>query len=353
MKIEKLLAYGWNPFFAREWEGLAREDWLPGRVVADYGQRIRIVSEYGEGMAQAPGRSGNGLINPAVGDWVALEHVAGYEDYLVRCVLPRRTKFSRAAAGEALREQVVAANVDTVFLVQSLNHDFNLRRMERYLISTWDSGATPVIVLTKADICAVVEERLREVHRLAPGVDALAVSVLSGNGLITLSRYLLPGQTVALLGSSGVGKSTLVNALAGSELLKTQEIREDDSRGRHTTTHREIILLPTGGLILDTPGMRALSLWEADKGIREMFGDIEQLTAACRFHDCRHQDEPGCAVRQALDSGLLEPSHWESWKKLQKELAYLENRKAGQVRQAGKEWGKEIAKLQRAQRKNR
>ena len=259
----------------------------------------------------------------------------------------RRAKFSRAAAGPKVKEQIVAANVDTVFIIQSLNKDFNMRRLERYLIAAWESGAVPVVILSKVDCSEYVADKMVTVYSTAPGVEVHTISCVTGEGIAEIRKYFVPGKTVAFLGSSGVGKSTLANTLVGEELLKTQEIREDDSRGRHTTTHRELLLLPEGGLILDTPGMRSLSLWEADTGIGVLFGDVEELTKLCRFHDCKHQNEPGCSVREALDDGKLEMKRWESWLKLQKELVHLEAKKEGKLRLQEKQWGKQIAKFQK------
>lgn len=343
MSIEN---FGWNRLWAQAWTLQSLDGLQPGRILADYGQKLRVVTTHGELLAESPRGRNKPDCQPAVGDWIALEDT-GTGTILIRALLPRRSKFSRAAAGQEVKEQVVAANVDTVFLVQSLNRDFNLRRLERYLIIAWDSGALPVIVLTKADCTEALEEKIVQAQELAPGVAVHAVSAATRQGLDELRPYLAPGQTVALLGSSGVGKSTLANALACQDLFKTQAIRESDDRGRHTTTHREIVLLPDGGMILDTPGMRSLSLWEADSGLTEVFGDIEALIAACRFTDCSHSGEPGCAVAAALASGALTAARWESWQKLQRELAHLEAKKSGQLRQEQKAWGKKIAKLQK------
>ena len=337
--------YGWNEYFEAEWNNKAAPDMFPGRITADFGQQLKIATSDGEILANRPLNKGNEFMQLAVGDWVALQ--AEGTDILIKFVLNRRTKFSRAAAGIELKEQVVAANADTVFLIQSLNKDFNMKRLERYLIAAWDSGAVPVVVLTKADCCENVAEKLSMVYGTAAGVEVHAISSVTGEGIDEIRRYLAPGKTVALLGSSGVGKSTLVNFLAGEELLKTQAIREDDSRGRHTTTHRELVLLPGGGLILDTPGMRTLSLWDAETGMDIMFGDIEELVSSCRFHDCKHENEPGCAVQEALSAGSLDSKRWGSWLKLQKELAHLEAKKDGKLRLQEKQWGRQISKFQK------
>lgn len=353
--------FGWNEYFENQWKQNSTDGMYPARIIADYGQMLRVVSETGELLVNRPVKKLDEAIQLAVGDWVGLnwaqtesvdsssekEYSAEHHSAQIRLVLPRKTKFSRAAAGPELKEQIVAANVDTVFLIQSLNKDFNMRRLERYLIAAWESGAVPVVVLTKADCCGEVADKMSAVYVTCPGVEVHSISCVTGEGIEEIKKYFTPGKTVALLGSSGVGKSTLVNTLAGKELLKTQAIREDDSKGRHTTTHRELLLLPGGGLIMDTPGMRTLSLWEADSGMEVLFGDVEELTSMCRFHDCKHQNEPGCAVREALDTGKLEMKRWESWLKLQKELAHLEAKKEGRLRAHEKYFGKQIAKFQK------
>jgi ribosome biogenesis GTPase len=274
---------------------------------------------------------------PAVGDWVALEPTrpeAGPDDpAVIAAVLPRRSAFVRSAAdatrrsaGHLADEQVLAANVDVAFIVAGLDHDFNLRRLERYLAVAWSSAVDPVIVLNKADIADDLEGRLVAVEAIAPGVPTVVVSALTGDHVADLASHLTPGRTAVVLGSSGVGKSTLVNALLGAQRQATAAVREDDSRGRHTTTHRELFVLPGGALLIDTPGIRSLEIAGADEGVDAAFDDIAELAAACRFRDCRHQDEPGCAVRDALADGSLSPDRLASHQKLERELAFAERK---------------------------
>lgn len=272
---------------------------------------------------KAAGRAGL----PAVGDWVLIEARPAEGSAAIHEVLPRKTKFSRKAAGQETAEQIVAANIDTVFLVTSLNTDFNLRRIERYLTTIWDSGARPVVLLSKADFCVDVAPAGAAVEAIALGVPINALSAATGEGLDRLAEYLKPGQTVALIGMSGVGKSTLINRLLGHETQKVLEIREDDARGRHATTSRRLFILPGRGMLIDTPGMRELQLWDANGGLAQAFGDIETLAGECRFGDCRHESEPGCAVQASINAGQLRPERFESFLKLRRELAYLDRKR--------------------------
>ena len=257
---------------------------------------------------------------PAVGDYVIAEWPEGDGNAVITGLFPRRSCFTRKAAGTGNREQVVAANIDTVFICMSLNKNFNIRRLERYLSIAYDSGATPVAVLTKADLCSAVGERIAEVQNAAPGVDVLAVSALDEDTGAVM-RYILPGRTVAFIGSSGVGKSTLINRLTGTDSIATRETGNDD-KGRHTTTHRELITLPNGAFVIDTPGMRELGMWDSGGGIDTAFADIEALSRACRYSDCTHNGEPGCAVRKALEDGTLDRARWNSYLKLKTENEY-------------------------------
>lgn len=261
---------------------------------------------------------------PTTGDFVACRwNDSG--DSLIVDTLPRRSYFARLNPTTRQQEQAVAANFDYVLVLSSLNQDFSAARLERYLTLAWQSGATPVVVLTKADLMGDHEAMLHEAQRVALGCDVVMISSREGTGLEALQKYTLPGKTLVLLGSSGVGKSTLINALAGRELLKTSAIRKDDDEGRHTTTHRQLVVLDSGAIFIDTPGMRELGMWDVSVGLGDAFGEIETLAQQCRFADCRHEREPGCAVCRALETGELDAARWESYQKLMKEARFTKN----------------------------
>jgi len=306
-----------------------------------------IYTEHGELRAELAGRLRHGDEHPAVGDWVAVALRPSEGRATIHAVLPRRSAFTRKVAWAETKPQVVAANVDVVFVVCGLDANYNVRRIERYLTLAWESGAQPVVLLTKADLCDDVDPRVYEVESIAFGVPVHAVSAPHGDGLETVRSYVPAGRTAALLGSSGVGKSTLVNALVGEELLATQGLR-DDGRGRHTTSHRQLVPLPEGGLVLDTPGMRELQLWDADEGMQAAFADVDALAAQCRFADCAHREEPGCAVRAALAGGTLDVERFESWGKLQRELERLARKQDARARSESR---KERARFARSMRK--
>lgn len=326
-----LTSFGWNEFFEVGFKSYEGQGFTAGRVALEHKNFYRIYTEHGEMLAEISGKLRHEALNrsdlPAVGDWVVIRSRPEHDRVVIHAVLPRRTSFARKIAGSRTEEQIVGANVDTVFLFTSLNQDFSLRRIERYLVIAWESGANPIIILSKSDLCDRLADAIGEVQTVARGVPIHAISVVTRSGLQDIAQYFKQGQTVALLGSSGVGKSTLINHLAGVELLRVQTVREDDDRGRHTTTHRELVLLPAGGLVLDTPGMRELQLWDGDESLHLVFDDIEAFAERCYFGDCHHQDEPRCAVREALAAGTIDAGRYQSYEKLQKELKYQARRR--------------------------
>jgi ribosome biogenesis GTPase / thiamine phosphate phosphatase len=347
-----LAQLGWNPAIEEQFAPFAADGLEPARVAVEQREAYLVYTARGERWAELSGRlrhavDGRGDL-PAVGDWVAVADPDGADRALVHAVLPRRTKFSRMAAtdhGQTV-EQVVATNVDVVFLTAGLDGDFNIRRLERYLTLGWESGASPVVVLTKADLCDDVEAVLLEVESVAIGVPVHAVSNLTGEGVDELAQYLGEGRTVAALGSSGVGKSSLVNRLAGEELMAVGDVRAD-GRGRHTTTNRQLLLLPGGGLYLDTPGMRELRLWESEEGLATAFDDVTAAAGRCRFGNCSHESEPDCGVREALEDGSLDRERYNSWRKLQNELRWLAIKQDGRLRSEARKERRRFARSRR------
>jgi ribosome biogenesis GTPase len=323
-----LAGFGWSAAVEAAFEPFASAGLEPARVVAEDRGSYVVATDVGETRAQVAGRfrfdaGDDPAAFPAVGDWVALDASGSG---VIHAVVPRRTAIVRQAPGRRTVAQVVAANVDVVFVVTSLNRDLNLRRLERYLAVAWESGAEPVVVLSKADLADDLSGSVAAVEAVAVGVAIVTASAVDGRGLDALRARIGAGATVAFIGSSGVGKSTLLNVLASDELAAVREIRDDDARGRHTTTRRHLHLLSGGGLVLDTPGMRELAVWDADAGFERSFADIEALAATCRFSDCAHDREPGCAIASAIEDGDIAASRFDGWRKLEREARHLERR---------------------------
>lgn len=341
-----ILRWGWNDYFEAVWRDADRGDSMPARVIAQDRGVWRVAGDFEECPAEAAGKlrlaAQEGADWPAVGDWLAVDLRERGSAALIQEVLPRRSRLVRKMAGKRIAEQVIAANVDIALLVSALDGDFNPRRVERYLAQCWESGARPVIVLNKADVCETPQEKIEEMERVAMGVPVCSVSAKTGQRFDELEKLLARGQTIVLLGSSGVGKSTIVNRLLGRAIQEVREVRESHSRGRHTTTAREIFVLPSGALLMDTPGLRELQLWDADEGISQTFADIEALAARCHFGNCRHDSEPGCAVRAAVEAGELDLSRLENWRKLQRELEFLRRKIDPDARQNEKQWIKQL-----------
>jgi ribosome biogenesis GTPase len=348
--LSSLEDFGWNSFYQKHYQSLKIPDSVPARVISESKGSFLVYCQYGELSARISGkmryRTEEENQHPAVGDWVVVKPLTNEPKGIIHAVLPRKSKFSRKVAGERTVEQIVSSNVDTVFIVSGLDggRNFNLRRIERYLTLAWSSGAIPVIVLNKVDLCPDVNIYIRSVENIAPGISIHPVSAKEQTGLDALRNYLTKGNTVAFLGSSGVGKSALINALLGIEKQKTGEVRAEDRRGRHITTRRELILLPGGGIVIDTPGMREIQLWAGEEGLQNAFQDIEILAKQCHFGNCTHNVESGCAVKEAIDCGELDLARLDSYRKLQNELKYLASREEYSERQYEKLKWKKIAK---------
>ena len=354
----RLSELGWDEAFARHFAPhAARPDLQPARVAIEFNHNYRVYIDDGELDATAAGRlkhrAESRAALPAVGDWVAVRKRPDEDRGAIVAVLPRRSWFSRKMAGQVTDEQVVAANADVIFIVMGLDPDFSLRRLERYLLLARESGAAPVILLTKPDLAPDVTAQVAEVGGVAGDVAVHVVNPRHGEGVDQVAAFLTAGRTGALLGSSGVGKTTIINRLVGEGVRKTRDVRESDSRGRHTTMHRELVKLPAGGLIIDTPGMRELQLWDVNEAVRATFDDIEALGAFCHFTDCRHRDEPRCAVKAAVDEGRLAADRLESYLKLQDELSFLAKQQDERALLERKRQGRIMGKALKARLKDK
>jgi len=345
--------YGFTHFYKNQIDSSTESDVIAARITAVHKNIYKIISENGESSAKLAGTAFYKIKEtenfPAVGDFVLIRYNTQGNSVITK-ILERKSKFSRPNhSGHAIGyvktvvEQVLAANFDYVFVLSSLNHDFNINRIQRYLAVAWQSNAIPVIILTKADLIDNADEKLKEVQQIAKNVDIIVISALTKYGFEYLSEYLKPAKTVVFLGSSGVGKSSLVNALAEKELMNVSAIRENDSKGHHTTTHRELIMMPNGSMIIDTPGIRELGMIDINDGFSKVFGDIEDYIGLCKFSDCKHNNEPGCAIKTAISEGKFTSEHWQNYQSLKKEAKFSED-KAAALREKN-EWHKSISKF--------
>ena len=347
---------GWDHFFGQQIADLPEAS-FPARVARQDINQFQLKSEQGDLTGILPGRWRQEAFSkadlPTVGDWVTVTPIPQDQGKVqIGSLLERKSKFSRKEAGEVVDEQIVAANVDTVFIVSGLDDDFNPKRIERYLLLSWDSGALPVIVLNKEDLCDNLDEKLEALQMIAQGTPVLTMSAIEHEGIDALNDYIGAGKTCALMGSSGVGKSTIINCLLGYDRFATGSVRDDDSKGRHTTTFREMVMLPGGGLIIDTPGMREIQVWGDDANLSQSFlsksfADIEELAVQCRFRDCAHQSEPGCAVRQAIEAGELDEERLERYVKLQREVEHFESQQTAATRAEKKQERRRFSKMVR------
>lgn len=349
---ERLLELGLSDEILNEFKNYCDSGYL-GRVIAEYRGLYKVATELDDILAKVSGRFINATeatsSYPAVGDWVIVDRTLKHTgEGIISNVMPRKSSVSRKVAGQRTDEQIIASNIDYLFICMSINNDFNLRRLERYITIGWNSGAIPVIVLTKIDLCNDLDNIKNQIENIAMGIDLLYVSSFDGQGMEDINKYLVKGKTIAFIGSSGVGKSTLINYLFGEEKMLVSSIREDDNKGRHTTTHRELIVIKDKGIVIDTPGMREIQLLEDIEGINDSFSEIIDLAKECKFTDCKHLNEPGCAVKKAIDEGSILNERLGSYNKLIKEAKYIERKNDIKAQQEYKKGilkrGKEIKK---------
>ena len=358
MELKEL---GWKEFFEQEFNKVRSEDLFPARVVTAQREKYCVYSNFGEFKAELTGKLRFNAVSiselPVVGDWVVIRLSPEGNLAIIECVLPRLNKFSRKVVGRETVEQVLVSNIDIVFIVNGLDHDYNLRRIERYLTLALKSNINTVIVLNKVDICPDIEQKVAEVKSVSSGIPVCTISALTNDGIESLKQYIKAGSTVNFLGSSGVGKSTIINQLLGEDRLKVGPVREWDSRGRHITSRRELIMLPGGGMVIDNPGLREIQLWVDESTVEDEFSDIKELSVDCKFRDCQHENEPECAVKDAVETGKLDSARFQSYVKLKKEIKYLTTRKEAKSHNVKVKFEKKVSKwikqIQKYREKNR
>jgi len=328
--LENLNYLGWDEFFENNFKQYEKQNLYAARVAVENKTNYLLYTSLGEASGEISGKLYFNSVSsselPRVGDWVAVSLFDDNTKAVIHNVLPRKTKISRKSADKKIEEQIIAANVDVVFIVQSLDYNFNINRMERYLAAVNQSGALPVAVLNKADICDDADYKKKLIENVQPGVDVINVSALTGDGIDNLKKYFSFGKTIVFVGSSGVGKSSLINKITGVEIQKINSISDANSKGKHTTTKRELIILPDGGLLIDTPGMREFGLWDAEEGLSKTFSGFEELALKCKFKDCTHTHETNCAVVEAVENGSVSKQQYENYIKMRKEIKYLETK---------------------------
>ena len=351
-----LKTLGWNSFFEKQYEEYKNSGFIPGRIAVENKNNYLVLTENGEVLAEVSGKlmftvESNSEL-PKTGDWVLLSIFDEDSRGIIHKVLERQTKISRRAAGKTSDEQIIITNVDYIFIVQSLDNNFNINRLERYLVTIFQSGAVPIIILSKADVCEDVDSKLAEINNRFPDIKTIVISSFKDVGISELCEVLEFGKTYAFLGSSGVGKSTIINKLIGEEMLKTTEVRTSDNKGKHTTTKRELIILEDKGILIDTPGMRGLQLWSADDGMSVVFTEFEEFAGQCRFADCTHTHEIDCAIIDAVKNNIIPQSKYDNYLKMRKELRYLESRVDQKVYLEEKKKMKDLNKIQKFYKNN-
>lgn len=350
-----LIDFGWNEYFIAHFHSFKDKNFLPARVIRENKNNFNLICEFGQTIGILPGRllkESDETDRPVVGDWVVIDRFSKDSNSVIQQILPRKTQVERKVPGVETKSQLIASNIDKIFIVSGLDDDFNINRIERYLSIVYDSGASPIIILNKSDLCENLDSVIEEISAIALGVPVISISALNADNIEMLEKHMSKAETIALIGSSGVGKSTLINQLLGEEKMKVNQVSNEKSKGRHTTTHRELIQLPNGSLLIDTPGMKVIKIWSDSETLGQSFSDIDELSKSCKFSDCTHKLEAGCAVLEAVENGELDERRYQNFLKLEREAAYLNMRKDQLGRHLERKKGKKFASIRREFTKN-